>query len=809
VDSGVSSTDRVTNNGAVSVGGLIPGATVEYSTDGGATWRTSFTAVEGNNTVQVRQVDSTGNSSLASSALSFTLDTLAPSRPTVISQVTSDTTPIIRGSYNAGDAAGGLSVTVSGVGTFTLASPELSATGNNWTLDLSAITPLAQGAYQVTATATDIAGNAASDSTTGELVIDTTPPPAPSVDTDITSSTTPSITGNATVGAGERLQVSVGGATYTEGDGHLSLVGDRWTLVVPASSPLSEGTYEVVARVIDAAGNASTDATTNELRIDTTAPTLLAQSWGYKENQLANAIVGKVNATDNSAVMGFGYRWADGSVRPMTEDGMFTIDDSGQVRMTAAGAASPVNDFEVGTNSRTYMVVATDRVGLTSQANVQLNVINVADTPPIPEPEPEPEPETPPGVDLPEVPPGGGDGGDRPGGGYVDGGSGTDDQALIDSSLAGLDKTIGDVQNTADELWNVIDDKVRLGISLEDQPILAEGITQLTLPSDTFVHDDPFARITVEATLADGSALPEFVIFDADSQTFQVDGEAALAAGYTDIDVQITGIDDRGESATGNFKIEVLGDEFAVVGEPAAGPGASADQAPLEDQDRPASEPGGTARAPDDGGPSTISSTDTVVRLAVTLDDQRVLSAGASTIALPVNTFEHSDPDRVVTVEATLEDGSPLPDYVDFDPESMTFQVDGQSAAAAGVEQIVILLVGKDDAGNSASGLFVISVEDIEEDAIGDLQRVASPQPVEGEPPENVPPDDAVETDETDAAAAAGEVEEGERAENDEEGREQQAEGRKNLDLQLEEASRYTLVDRIEQLMEDIKNLFT
>jgi len=118
-------------------------------------------------------------------------------------------------------------------------------------------------------------------------------------------------------------------------------------------------------------------------------------------------------------------------------------------------------------------------------------------------------------------------------------------------------------------------------------------------------------------------------------------------------------------------------------------------------------------------------------------------------------------------------------------------------------------LVGKDDAGNSASGLFVISVEDIEEDAIGDAQRVASPQPVEGEPPENVPPDDAVETDETDAAAAAGEVEEGERAENDEEGREQQAEGRKNLDLQLEEASRYTLVDRIEQLMEDIKNLFT
>jgi len=477
--------------------------------------------------------------------------------------------------------------------------------------------------------------------------------------------------------------------------------------------------------------------------------------------------------------------------------------------MTAAGAASPVNDFEAGSNSRTYMVVATDRVGLTSQANVQLNVLNVADTPPIPETEPEPEPQVPPGIGLPEVPSGGGEGGDRPGGGYVDVGSGTDDQSLIDSSLAGLDKTIRDVQNTADELWNVIADKVRLGISLEDQPILAEGITQLTLPSDTFVHDDPFAQITVEATLADGSALPEFVIFDADSQTFQVDGEAALAAGYTDIDVQITGIDDKGESATGNFKIEVLGDEFAVVGEATAGSGDAAEQTPPEDKDRDASKPGGTTSGQDESAPSAGASTDAVVRLAVTLDDQRVLSAGASTIALPVNTFEHSDPDRVVTVEATLEDGSPLPDYVDFDPESMTFEVDGQAAAAAGVEQIVILLVGKDDVGNSASGLFVISVEDIEEDAIGDVQRVASPQTVEGELPQNVPADDAPETEKIDAAAVTDEVEEGERDENAEEGREQQAEGRKNLDLQLEEASRYTLVDRIEQLMEDIKNLFT
>ncbi|KIZ32531.1 hypothetical protein LO50_23575, partial [Stutzerimonas stutzeri] len=42
-DTGVSGTDGITNNGALSVGGTETGATVEYSTDGGQTWSSSFT----------------------------------------------------------------------------------------------------------------------------------------------------------------------------------------------------------------------------------------------------------------------------------------------------------------------------------------------------------------------------------------------------------------------------------------------------------------------------------------------------------------------------------------------------------------------------------------------------------------------------------------------------------------------------------------------------------------------------------------------------------------------------------------------
>ncbi|WP_175795371.1 Ig-like domain-containing protein, partial [Burkholderia ambifaria] len=73
-DSGSNTTDHITNAGTLNLTGVETGATVEYSTDGGHTWNTSFNAVEGVNDVQVRQTDVAGNTS-DPTAFSFTLDT--------------------------------------------------------------------------------------------------------------------------------------------------------------------------------------------------------------------------------------------------------------------------------------------------------------------------------------------------------------------------------------------------------------------------------------------------------------------------------------------------------------------------------------------------------------------------------------------------------------------------------------------------------------------------------------------------------------------------------------------------------------
>ncbi len=93
----------------------------------------------------------------------------------------------------------------------------------------------------------------------------------PTVNTQTTSDTTPVITGSATVAAGENLTVSVNGVTYSEG-ADLVRSGNNWTLTIPAGNALMAGNYEVTATVTDAAANASSDSSSNELTIDTVAP---------------------------------------------------------------------------------------------------------------------------------------------------------------------------------------------------------------------------------------------------------------------------------------------------------------------------------------------------------------------------------------------------------------------------------------------------------------------------------------------------------------------------------------------------------
>ena len=148
-------------------------------------------------------------------ARAIVIDTTAPDAPTVDAQTTNSTAPTITGTNSTlvGDEV--LSVVVNG------ATYEVTPNTTTWSLDLAAAVPTAgtlgafvDGTYAVTATVTDEVGNESSTSVANALVVDTTAPSAPTVDTLVADSTTPTITGTAILGDGESLTVTVSGATY-------------------------------------------------------------------------------------------------------------------------------------------------------------------------------------------------------------------------------------------------------------------------------------------------------------------------------------------------------------------------------------------------------------------------------------------------------------------------------------------------------------------------------------------------------------------------------------------------------------------
>ena len=101
----------------------------------------------------------------------------------------------------------------------------------------------------------------------------------------------------------------------------------------------------------------------NNIVDDLIAPVVTPdQTFSYVENQVANALVGTVLATDAIGVTKFRF---SGSATQTSSDGFYTIDNTGAIRLTAAGAAAGVaqNDFDILPNTFTYGVQAGDAAG--------------------------------------------------------------------------------------------------------------------------------------------------------------------------------------------------------------------------------------------------------------------------------------------------------------------------------------------------------------------------------------------------------------------------------------------------------------
>ena len=182
--------------------------------------------------------------------------------------LTSNRKPVINGTASD-DAV--VTVTVTSNGT-TYTYNNVAVSGGNWSLDLSTAATTSGAAFPgtglTTGTATlAVTGNTSSATGSNSFIVDYSAPTTPTVNSLTTTDTTPTITGTATVSAGDVFTVNVHGVTYTNGDGHLSYSVGTWTLNIPTGNEIPVNTYTVLATVTDAAGNVSTNVSTNQLVI--------------------------------------------------------------------------------------------------------------------------------------------------------------------------------------------------------------------------------------------------------------------------------------------------------------------------------------------------------------------------------------------------------------------------------------------------------------------------------------------------------------------------------------------------------------
>src|SRR5690606_12225105 len=127
----------------------------------------------------------------------------------------------------------------------------------------------------------------------------------------VTNDPLPEITGTAD--SADNLTVEVNGVTYTESDGNLMDNGnDTWTLLVPAGNEIPDGIYDVVATATDATGSTSTDATVDELTINSSAPTMPTVN-PLSTNNSTPAITGTADSADELTVGVNGIVYAEGN----------------------------------------------------------------------------------------------------------------------------------------------------------------------------------------------------------------------------------------------------------------------------------------------------------------------------------------------------------------------------------------------------------------------------------------------------------------------------------------------------------------
>ncbi|MDF7652135.1 Ig-like domain-containing protein, partial [Erwiniaceae bacterium L1_54_3] len=266
-------------------------ATVPADPDTGAWSYTADFASGTTHALSVVVTDAAGNVGLASDVVNITVSTEAPDAVVDLTVSnnngstlvaipengsTNDTTPELNGTSNV--IGGIITITAVSAGVTEVLGTATVGTDGKWTFTTDI---LPEGAYSISVTVTDAAGNVSVPSNVVDFTVDTTAPVAatdlqfsndngntvePIASGTPTNDTTPLLTGNA-VGApdGSVVTITEGGTVL----GTATVTGGAWSFSTPM---LGDGTHTLGVSVTDPAGNVSTDNPTISVTIDTQAP---------------------------------------------------------------------------------------------------------------------------------------------------------------------------------------------------------------------------------------------------------------------------------------------------------------------------------------------------------------------------------------------------------------------------------------------------------------------------------------------------------------------------------------------------------
>lgn len=185
-----------------------------------------------------------------------------------------------------------------------------------------------------------------------------------------------------------------------------------------------------------------------------------------------------------------------------------------------------------------------------------------------------------------------------------------------------------------------------------DQSMSGSGSWSYQVPVGTFTDADG-DTITWSATQSDGSALPSWLSFDANTRTFSGNPPSSVST----LLLKVTGTDPSAASVSSSFTLRVT----------------NANDAPV---------------------------------VANALGPQNMSGPGSWTYQVPANTFTDADNDTL-TYSATQSDGSALPSWLSFDTNTRTFS----GNPPWGAPSVALKVTADDGHGGSAASSFQLSID--------------------------------------------------------------------------------------------------